>query len=104
MAGREFTANAVCPGFVPATAAASTTGVMRLVMSYVMPHMPFATSVDAATDSFVFMAVDHSLQGVGGKFFGERHVIESSPQSRDAEQARRFWELAQRLTGCPYPC
>lgn len=104
MAGREFTANAVCPGFVPATAAASTTGVMRLVMSYVMPHMPFATSVDAATDSFVFMAVDHSLQGVGGKFFGERHVIESSPQSRDVEQARRFWELAQRLTGCPYPC
>ncbi len=103
MSGRNITANAVCPGFVPATAAASTTGVMRLALLYVMPHMPFATSVDAATDSFVFMAVEPSLQGVGGKFFGERHVIDSSPESRDADQARRFWELAQRLTRFPYP-
>jgi retinol dehydrogenase-12 len=84
---------------VPATAAASTTGVLRLVMSYAMPHMPFATSVDEATDALVFMAVDPSLEGVAGKFFGERQVIESSPQSRDANQARRFWELAERLTG-----
>lgn len=102
MSGGNITANAVCPGFVPATAAASTTGVMRLALLYVMPHMPFATSVDAATDSFVFMAVEPSLQGVGGEFFGERHAIESSPESRDGDQARRFWELAQRLTGFPY--
>jgi len=102
MSGRNITANAVCPGFVPATAAASTTGLMRLALLYVMPHLPFATSVDAATDSFVFMAVEPSLQGVGGEFFGERHMIESSPESRDADQARRFWELAQRLTGFPY--
>ena len=99
LAPRPITANAVCPGFVPATAAASTTGVMRFVMSSVMPHMPFATSVDAAAESFAFMAVDPSLEGVGGKFFGEQHPIESSPQSRDPEQSRRFWELAERLTG-----
>ncbi|MGZ4485801.1 MAG: hypothetical protein ACXVW8_15860 [Nocardioidaceae bacterium] len=78
MAGRKITANAVCPGFVPATAAASTTGLMRLAMV-------------------------HALQGIGGEFFGGRHVIESSPQSRDTDQARRFWDLAQRLTGFPYP-
>lgn len=102
MAGRTITANAVCPGFVPATAAASTTGLMRLVMVHLMPHMPFATSVDAATDSLVFMAVDPSIEGVGGKFFGERRVIESSPQSRDGDQARRFWDLAERFTGLPY--
>jgi len=98
---RPITVNSVCPGFVPTTAAASTTGVMRLVMSSVMPHMPFATSVEAATDSFVFMAVDPSLEGGGGKFFGERHPIESSPQSRDTDQSRRFWGLAERLTGSP---
>lgn len=101
LAGRTITANAVCPGFVPATAAASTTGVMRMVMTHLMPHLPFATSVDAATDALVFMAVDPSIEGVGGRFFGERQVIESSPQSRDVDQARRFWELAQGLTGSP---
>jgi NAD(P)-dependent dehydrogenase (short-subunit alcohol dehydrogenase family) len=99
LAGTSITANAVCPGFVPTTAAASTTGPMRLLMSLVMPHMPFATSVADATDSFVFMALDTSLDGVGGAFYGERHQIESSPQSRDVEQARRFWRLAERLTG-----
>ena len=93
-----ISANAVCPGFVPATAAASTRDLMRFVMTHLMPHMPFATSVDAATDSLVYMAVDPSLDGVGGKFYGERRPIESSAQSHDVDQARRFWDLAQRLT------
>jgi hypothetical protein len=45
------------------------------------------------------MAVDPSIEGVGGKFFGERHPIESSPESYDLDRARRFWELAADLTG-----
>jgi hypothetical protein len=61
--------------------------------------MPFATSVDEATDALVFMALDPSIEGVGGKFFGERHPIESSPESYDLDRARRFWELAAELTG-----
>ena len=96
---RPITANAVCPGFVPATAAASTHGAMHAVMTYLMPHMPFATSVDAATDSLTFMAVDPTLNGVGGTFFGERHPIESSPESLDVDRAQRFWMLAADLTG-----
>jgi retinol dehydrogenase-12 len=96
---RAITANAVCPGFVPATAAASTSGTMRWLMAHVLPHMPFATSIDAATDSFVFMALDPSLDGIGGKFFGEKHEIKSSPESCDLGKAKRFWELASQLTG-----
>jgi NAD(P)-dependent dehydrogenase (short-subunit alcohol dehydrogenase family) len=96
---RAITANAVCPGFVPATAAASTSGAMHWLMAHVLPHMPFATSIDAATDSFVFMALDPSLDGVGGKFFGGKHQIESSPESYDLGKAKRFWELASQLTG-----
>ena len=94
-----LTATAVCPGFVPTTAAASTSGMERWFMTHVLPHMPFATSVDAATDALVFMAVDASLDGVGGQFYGEQHAIESSPESLDVDKARRFWDLASRLTG-----
>ena len=93
-----LTADAVCPGFVPTTAAASTSGVEHWFMAHVLPHMPFATDVDAATDSLVFMAVDPSLDGVGGKFFGDRHEIDSSAESHDVEKAARFWDLADRLT------
>ena len=96
---RPITANAVCPGFVPATAAASTHGAMRVLMTHLMPHLPFATSVDAATESLAYMALNPSLDGVGGKFYGERHPIESSPESLDIDRAQRFWKLAADLTG-----
>jgi retinol dehydrogenase 12 len=55
--------------------------------------------VDAATDSLVYMALDPSLDGVGGTCFGERHPIESSPESRDLDRAQRFWRPAADLTG-----
>ncbi|MFZ0324610.1 MAG: short-chain dehydrogenase, partial [Actinomycetes bacterium] len=74
-------------------------GAMHVVMTRLMPHMPFATSVDAATESLAFTALDPSLDGVGVKFFGERHVIESSPESLDVDRAQHFWELAADLTG-----
>jgi hypothetical protein len=61
--------------------------------------MPFATSVDDAAGALAFMAVDPSIEGVGGQFFGERRPIDSSPESRDIDKARRFWELASALTG-----
>ena len=96
---RPVTANAVCPGFVPATAAASVHGAQHLLLRYVLPHLPFATSVEDATDSLVFMAVDPSLEGLGGRFYGERHEIVSSPESHDPERTHRFWELACALTG-----
>jgi len=63
---RRITANAVCPGFVPATVASGLHGSRRLFMRYVMPHMRFATSLDDATSSLAFMALDPSLEGVGG--------------------------------------
>lgn len=101
LAPRPITANAVCPGFVPTTAAASAHGAKRLFMATVLPHMPFAVSVEAAAASLAFMAVDPSIDGVGGRFFGERRPIDSSPESCDVEKARRFWELAAALTGAP---
>ena len=99
-----ITANAVCPGFVPATAAASTRGALHWLMVHAIPHLSFARSVDEAAESFTFMALDPQLRGVGGGFFGERQPIESSAESRDEARARRFWELAEALTRSgPWP-
>lgn len=95
----QVTSNAVCPGFVPATGAASTHGVLKLMMTYVLPHMSFARSVDEAVDSFVFMALDPSLDAKSGAFYGEKHPIESSPESYDAGKAARFCTWAGEVTG-----
>jgi NAD(P)-dependent dehydrogenase (short-subunit alcohol dehydrogenase family) len=103
LAGRPISANAVCPGFVPTTASDSAHGAKRLFMRTILVRMPFAVSVSDAADSFVFMAADPSLAGVSGGFYGERRPIESSPDSRDAARAARFWGLAERLTGLAWP-
>jgi retinol dehydrogenase 12 len=96
LASTGVVVNAVCPGFVPHTAAESTHGVMKLVMKHIMPHMPFAHSVDEATDTFVKVATDDSISG--GGFWGEGQPIESSPESHDADKAARLWTLSEALT------
>jgi hypothetical protein len=48
-ANRPDTAESVCWGFVPTTAAASRTGVIRLVMWYVVAVRRLAPPVGAAT-------------------------------------------------------
>jgi retinol dehydrogenase 12 len=83
---RQITVNAVCPGFVPTTGAASTHGFMRFFMAHVLSHMPFARSVDEAAESFAFMATDPSLDLVTGKFFGEEVAIASSADSYDEDK------------------
>jgi NAD(P)-dependent dehydrogenase (short-subunit alcohol dehydrogenase family) len=94
LASRKITANAVCPGFVPVTAAESTAGFQKWLMRKVLVHMPFAVRVEDAAGSFAFMAADPSLEGVGGKLFGEKHPIDASPDARDEAKARRFWDWA----------
>ena len=103
LAGQPISANAVCPGFVPVTASDSARGAKRIFMRTVLARMPFAVSVDAATDSLAFMARDALLEGVTGAFYGEQHPIESSPESRDTAKAARYWAMAERLTGFVWP-
>lgn len=96
---RPVKANAVCPGFVPETAAVSTHGFQAWLLRNVLVHFPFARTVDEAVDSFTFMALDPSLNTVGGRFFGEMKQLESSPESHDTAKAKRFWDYAAGTTG-----
>ncbi len=98
-AATSVTANAVCPGFVPVTAAESVRGFMWFMMKYLMPLAPFATSLKDAGGSLKWCAVDPSIAGARAKFFAEKRELESSPESRDADKAARFCELAAKLCG-----
>lgn len=95
----RLTVHGVCPGFVPETAAASTHGAMRLMMRYLMPLMPFATGFDEAVDSLCFTCLDPALDATTGDFWAEKKPFEASPQARDPQQAARFFEWAQGVTG-----
>jgi NAD(P)-dependent dehydrogenase (short-subunit alcohol dehydrogenase family) len=98
---RPITANAICPGFVPTTAAASVTGFSRFFLRHVLPWMPFATSVETASRNLAAMAVDPGLEGRSGTYWTQGEEVRSSEASRDPTKAARFWALACGLLGLP---
>lgn len=95
----RLTAHGTCPGFVPTTAAASVHGLQRILLRYVLPLFPFATSVADAVEALRFTAVDPALDKTSGDFWAEKQPLASSPQSHDLADAARFWAYAERVTG-----
>jgi len=92
---------AICPGFVPATAADSTTGVQRFLLRRVLVHAPFATTVDDAASAFFEALTSPELEGKTGIFLADHREQPSSPESYEQQKARDFWALASALVGLP---
>jgi retinol dehydrogenase-12 len=44
-------------------------------MQVALPHMPFASPLDAAVDALAPMAVDPSIEAAAGQFFGQGRPI-----------------------------
>ena len=97
----HVTCSAVCPGFVPATAADSTSGLQRFFLRRVLIHARFATTVEDAANAFVEALTDSSLERESGIFLADHREQRSSDESYDEQKAQRFWTLASRLTGLP---
>lgn len=91
-------ANAVDPGGV-ATNLGRNNGLLawfRHLGYYVMKRQ--LISARRGAETVAFLATDPSMAKVTGKYFYEKHVVESSPASRDREAAERLWALSLDLT------
>ncbi|MCB5272801.1 Glucose 1-dehydrogenase 4 [Arthrobacter sp. SO5] len=87
-------ADALCPGFVPRTAAGTAHGAMRPLLRWVLPLMPFATSPEAAA----LLAADWAERDAaspGGLYCDGTTITAPSPEAQDPERARAFWELLE---------
>jgi NAD(P)-dependent dehydrogenase (short-subunit alcohol dehydrogenase family) len=90
--------NAVDPGGV-ATNLGRNNGLIswcRHLGYYIMKRQ--LISARRGAETVVFLATDPSTAGVTGKYFYEKHTVESSPASRDREAADRLWSLSLKLT------
>jgi retinol dehydrogenase 12 len=96
----SVTCNAICPGFVPSTAAAYATSWQRLLLRYVLPRFSFTRTVDEAAEDVIWALDTNELDGIGGQYILDRTLASSSPQAADPALARRFWDLAERLIEC----
>lgn len=98
MKGSGITASALCPNFVPETISSEATGMLRLMYRFVFSLLPFARSLDDATNTYLFVATNPLLKGVGGNFYGEQHEIASSAESYDHTKAAKLWQVSEALT------
>ena len=64
-----------------------------------MARMPFARSLEQASDSYMIAATDPAFESVGGKFIVDGKEICSSNESYDEEKARRLWNLSLEWCG-----
>jgi NAD(P)-dependent dehydrogenase (short-subunit alcohol dehydrogenase family) len=100
LAGSGVTSNAVCPGFVPeAIGDRRTSAFDRLLYRKILPHMPFARTLDQASSSYLMAATDPRWEGVGGKFITDGKERLSSDESYDEAQARQLWDLSWTWCG-----
>jgi NAD(P)-dependent dehydrogenase (short-subunit alcohol dehydrogenase family) len=98
------TANAVCPGFVPATLADyRPTWLGRMVFRYIMPRLPVARTLEQAMANVLFAATAPTLIGSSGNFIVDQHLVRSSDPSYDEKSAARLWELSEQWCGLGTP-
>ncbi len=98
------TSNAVCPGFVPEAIGEKRTSVIqRFFYKRIMTKMPFARSLDQASDLYVAVATDPQFDGVGGKFIVDGEAIPSSDESYDEGKAVRLWQSSMVWCGMVDP-
>ena len=93
--GTGVTANCLHPGVV-------STALFR----HLPPFLGFAVKLARpllltpaqGADTAVYLAAGREVGEVSGRYFERRKAVESSPNSYDAEAARRLWEVSEALT------
>jgi NAD(P)-dependent dehydrogenase (short-subunit alcohol dehydrogenase family) len=93
--GGTVSANCLHPGFVASRFADEAGGWMAPVVGMVKRLV--AISPDKGADTIVYLAASPEVEGVSGGYFVERRKVEASAAARDADAARRLWEISEAL-------
>ena len=96
--GSGVVANALHPGVVR-TGLARDNKVANVVWRYVIG--PFARSPEKGAQTSVYLATAQEAANVSGKFFQDSRPIDVQPKARDADVARRLWDVSAELVGLP---
>ncbi len=92
--GANVTANAMHPGFVGTGFATNNGGLMKLGMQMLRP---FILSPEQGADTLVWLAAAPEMEGKTGGYYEKRKPAPVSPAGRDADAARRLWEVSEAL-------
>ena len=90
------TVNALHPGWVATHLGLDDGPLSRAVgaLSRICARTP-----ERGADTAVWLASSPEVKGVTGKYFLDRHEIQSNAASRDREAQRRLWEVSAQMVG-----
>jgi NAD(P)-dependent dehydrogenase (short-subunit alcohol dehydrogenase family) len=100
--GTGVTTNALHPGVVRTGFARNNRGLVGGIARAVMTAAGvFFLSPERGAETVVYLATSPEVEGVSGKYFFRCREAPMHPAARDAELARRLWEVSAQLTGLP---
>jgi NAD(P)-dependent dehydrogenase (short-subunit alcohol dehydrogenase family) len=92
---KRFTANCFHPGFVNSNFGHDS----KFVSFGLAITRPFQRTPEEGADTMVYLATAPDVASVSGQYFINRKIKRGSSESRDEANARRLWELSEKLTG-----
>lgn len=96
LAGSGVTANSLHPGAVGTGLGKNNGAWARVLIALLRPF--FRTPADGAATS-VYLASSPAVEGVTGRYFARQRPHRTSEAARDADAARRLWDISARMTG-----
>ena len=94
--GTGVTANCLHPGVVRTGFGRDARPLMRVGITIAKPFM---LSPERGADTMVYLASSPDVAAKTGGYYVKRQLREPSAAARDDGQARRLWEISERLTG-----
>ncbi|MFW9789510.1 MAG: short-chain dehydrogenase, partial [Candidatus Thorarchaeota archaeon] len=95
--GTGVTINVVLPGFVATNLGRSSGSVMSRVMFGMMK--PFQLSPKEGAETSVYVASSLDIEGVTGKCFKKKEIIETTQITNDIELQNQLWDATISLLG-----
>jgi len=89
--------NVVLPGFVATNLGRNTGSMMSRIMFGMMK--PFQLSAKEGAETPVYVAASPDVEGVTGKCFAKKEIVETSETSYDTELQKQLWDVTTHLLG-----
>ena len=94
--GTGVTATCMHPGAVNTRFGTNNSGPMTLLFR---AFKPFMRTPEQGADTVIWLASSPDVEGVSGRYYADRKVIEPKKIASDPAARRRLWEESERLTG-----
>lgn len=95
--GSGVTANSLHPGVVSTPIGQKHSKVLHNILWGI--GRLFMTTTQKGAETPVYLASSEDVEGVSGKYFKDKQVIEPSQEAQDDDIAERLWEVSEEWTG-----